>query len=394
MTEGVVTKWLKSVGDQVSVGEPLVEVETDKINNEIEAQAEGVLLAILVEAGKAAAVQAPLALIGDPSETVTAPASVPAPVPAAEAPVARAAEAVPANSPPPTAVAVEASGGGEQRLKASPIARRLAEEHGIDLRRLAGSGPGGRIVERDVAAAIATATARPPAAATLPSAAAAGTPLSGMRRAIAERMSRSWTSVPHVTLTVGVDMTEAVALRRRLGEVTGRKVSFTEIVVRAAAMALGAFPYLNASLIDGALVLHEEIHVGVAVALDDGLIVPVIRHAGRKTVSELGEEIRLLAERARQGRLGPDEVTGGTFTITNLGMYGIDSFTPIVNPPESAILGVCRIEERQVVRQGAAAIRSMMNLCLSCDHRIVDGAMAARFLARLRTLLEEPVLMV
>ena len=377
MTEGVVTRWLKSVGEAVAVGEPLLEVETDKINNEIEAQAEGVLLAILVEEGSSALVQAPLAVIGAVGEAVeSAPASAAATPAAVSAPV-------PVPVPVPVQV-VEAETG---RVKASPIARRLAAEAGIDLGGPQGSGPGGRIVERDVAAAIA----RPAVPAAAPGQTVA---LSGMRRTIAERMSRAWASVPHVTLNVAVDMTEASLLKRRLAEVGGRKVSFTEIFVRAAAMALGEFPYLNGSLREGEIVFHEAVNIGVAVALDDGLIVPVVRDADRKTVTGLGAEIRALAEKARQGRLSPDEVTGGTFTITNLGMYGIDSFTPIVNVPESAILGVCRIEERQVVRRGEVAIRSMTTLCLSCDHRVIDGAMGARFLARVKALLEDPALMV
>ncbi len=378
MTEGVVTRWLKSVGEKVAAGEPLLEVETDKINNEVEAPAEGVLLAILVEEGKTAPVQAPLALIGAAGETVAAvPASA-----AASAPLLPSAPAAPAP------MAAE-SAAEEKRVKASPIARRLAGEAGIDLGRLQGSGPGGRIVERDVVAA----RSRPPAPAAAP---LAGTvvPLSSMRRTIAERMSRAWASVPHITLTVAVDMTEAAALKQRLDGMGGRKISFTEIFVRAAALALGDFPYLNASLASEGMVFHAEVNIGIAVALDDGLIVPVVRNADRKTLSGLGVEIRALAEKARAGLLTADEVSGGTFTVTNLGMYGVDSFTPIVNAPESAILGVCRIEERQVVRDGAPALRRMTTLCLSCDHRLIDGALAARFLARVKALLEDPALMV
>lgn len=400
MTEGVVTKWLKSVGDKVAVGEPLVEVETDKINNEIEAQVEGILLAILVDQGGTALVRAPIAVIGNAGESVAAAA---APAAVAAAPVAVSV---------PTAVAsVAATVNGNGRIKTSPIARRLAREQGIDINQLHGTGPGGRIVERDINAALAngaphigapTSKAADDGNADLVPVAGkealpttnTGTPLSGMRRVIAERMSQSWTTAPHVTFTVEVDMTEATALRKRLAEVTGKKVSFTEILARAAAATLTEFPYVNSSLVDGKLVLHDEVHIGIAVALDDGLIVPVVRNAAAKSVTRLGEEIRQLAEKAREGRLGPDEVTGGTFTITNLGMFGIDEFTPIINQPESAILGVCRIVERQVVRQGAVEIRPMMNLCLSCDHRIIDGAVAARFLARLRLLIEQPVLMV
>jgi pyruvate dehydrogenase E2 component (dihydrolipoamide acetyltransferase) len=421
MTEGVVSKWLKSVGDHVAIGDPLVEVETDKITNQIEASAEGVLLAILVPSGGTAPVKAPIALIGQPGETVeTAGQSgvdiLPAPL------------AEPAGPPPGGATDVSARAADDGWIKASPIARRLAGEKGIELSRLTGTGPGGRIVERDVlafagrsrprvtplAAKVAAehgvdlaamssdgritsrevlAMTAKPAAAAVP-ADVAGTPLAGMRRVIAERMSASWSAAPHVSMTVETDMSEATNLKQRLSEATGAKVSFTEIVVRCAARALTEFGAVNASLIDGLLYRHADVHIGVAVALDDGLIVPVVRHAAGKSVSRLGAEIRELTEKARQGRLAPDEVTGGTFTVTNLGMYGVDHFTPIINQPESAILGVCRVVERQVVRQGAAGFRPMMNLCLSFDHRVVDGSVAARFLARIRQLLEQPLLLV
>ena len=409
MTEGLVTNWLKSVGDKVAIGDPLFEVETDKINSEIEAQTEGTLLAILVEKGTTAQVRAAVAVIGDPGESVVIAAT----------PVA-AAPATP-QSAPVAGTSVAAAIIVDGRAKSSPIARRLAREQGIDINQVQGTGPGGRIVERDINAAVASGGSRVGQSAAEPgvelvalvsdqrilsqdvaaaragkaaAAGNAGTPLSSMRRVIAERMSQSWTTVPHVTFTVEVDMTEAVALRKRLADAIGKKVSFTDILARASATALLEFPYVNSSLIDGKLVLHDDVHIGIAVALDDGLIVPVIRNAATKNVARLGEEIRQLAEKARQGRLGPDEITGGTFTITNLGMYGIDEFTPIINQPESAILGVCRIVERQVVRKGAVEIRPLMNLCLSCDHRIIDGAMAARFLARLRQLIEQPLLMV
>jgi pyruvate dehydrogenase E2 component (dihydrolipoamide acetyltransferase) len=380
-------------------------------------------LAILVAAGQTAPVKAPIAVIGQPGETVADAG----PPPAAAAP-----------GPAPVAASAAARGDGDggEWIKASPAARRLAKDQGIDLRQVTGSGPEGRVVERDVlrhasanrpratplaakmavehgidlaslasggritsqqvmaAAQVQSEEAPAVVSQTLPASANEGTPLAGMRRVIAERMSASWTTAPHVTLTVEVDMSEAMGLKRRLSEATDSKISFTEIIARCTAAALAEFPMVNASLIDGRLVRHDEIHLGVAVALEDGLIVPVVRNAAGKSVTRLGAEIRQLTDKARQGRLGPDEVSGGTFTITNLGMYGVDQFTPIINQPESAILGVCRVVERPVVCQGKVEIRPLMNLCLSFDHRIIDGAVAARFMARLRQLIEQPVLLV
>jgi pyruvate dehydrogenase E2 component (dihydrolipoamide acetyltransferase) len=215
-----------------------------------------------------------------------------------------------------------------------------------------------------------------------------------MRKVIAERMSQSWAVAPHVTINVTADMSAAAELRKKLAEATGGKVSFTEIITRCAARALSEFPIVNASLANGQIVYHDDINIGMAVALDDGLIVPVIRNADRKSVVALGAEIRELSGRARSNRLGPDDVTGGTFTITNLGMFGVDAFTPIINQPESAILGVSRIVETPVAVGGEIVIRPLTTLCMSCDHRLIDGVVGARFLARIVQLLEQPLLLV
>ncbi|MEA4836907.1 MAG: dihydrolipoamide acetyltransferase family protein, partial [Rhodospirillaceae bacterium] len=332
---------------------------------------------------------------------ISAPSAAPAA--AAAAPVAASAPVAAVSAP-----ALPADG----RIKASPIAKRLAAEKGIDIALVPGTGPEGRIVERDIlafaarpqpAAAPAPAPVAAPAAAAAPvaakpaQAAAAvpgGVPISGMRKVISERMSQSWHIAPHVTINVTADMTAATELRKKLAEATGSKVSFTEIVTKCAAQALTEFKYVNASLINGQIVYHDYVNVGMAVALDDGLIVPVIKNAHEKSVVQIGQEVRDLSGKARAGQLGPDNVSGGTFTITNLGMFGVDAFTPIINQPESAILGVCRIVETPVVIKGEIVIRPLMTLCMTCDHRLVDGAVGAQFLARVVQLLEQPLLLV
>ena len=418
MTEGTVTKWFKAVGDKVAIGDILVEVETDKITNQLESTVEGVLLTILVPEGTAAPVKAPIAIIGNPGEKVERadPVGMQAPEPSHKAPAQASAD-------------VHKSVADGKRLKASPLAKKIASEKGVDLTLVTGTGPDGRVVERDVlnfvkrniakatplAAKLAAehgvdltsivkdsrimkddvlaALSKPATAAGLPEIDAPGAPISGMRKVISERMSLSWHTAPHVNLTVEVDMTEACDLKNKMTQASGNKFSFTEIIVKCAAHALGEFKTVNASLIDGKIYYHECAHIGVAVALDNGLIVPVVKNAPQKSLAALREEIRSLSEKARRGELLPDDVRGGTFTITNLGMFGIDHFSPIINQPESAILGVCRVVERPVVQNGKIEIRPMMNLCLSFDHRLIDGAVAAQFMARMRQLLEQPLLL-
>jgi pyruvate dehydrogenase E2 component (dihydrolipoamide acetyltransferase) len=415
MTEGTVTTWFKAVGDTVAIGEILVEVETDKITNQLESSVEGVLLAILVPEGTAAPVKAPLAVIGKPGEKIERADSVriQAPEPSGKAP---------AHAP----AAVHRSVADGTRLKASPLAKRIASERGVDLTLVTGTGPDSRVVEKDVlnfikrhavkATPLATklafehgvdlasiakgsrimkddvlaALSKPAAAAGVP---ASGAAIAGIRKVIAERMSQSWHTAPHVNLTVEVDMTEANVLKNKMTQATGNKFSYTEIIAKCAAHALGEFKTVNASLIDGKIYYHEYIHIGVAVALDNGLIVPVVKNAEQKSLTALREDIRTLSEKARRGKLLPDDIAGGTFTITNLGMFGVDHFTPIINQPESAILGVCRVVPRPVVENGNIEIRPMMNLCLSFDHRLVDGSVAAQFMARMRQLLEQPLLL-
>lgn len=413
MTEGTVSKWFKQVGEKVAAGEVLAEISTDKITNQIEAPVDGVLLTVLVPEGGVAPVQAVLAVIGAPGEKIDAAA--------AEVAAAAPAAAAPSQQPAAAPVAAPAAA-GDGRVIASPLAKKLAREKGIDLALVTGTGPNGRVVEKDILDYAARQAAAPKASplaakiaaehgvslaaiasdsrimaadvrAALPAQApAAAIPLTGMRKIIAERMSLSWQTAPHVNLTVEVDMTAAGRLKDTLAA-AGAKASFTEIIVKCAAKALGEFPTVNASLVNGTIVQHDSVNIGVAVALDNGLIVPVVKNAAGKTVGQIREDIASLSAKARQGQLGPDDYTGGTFTVTNLGMFGTDHFTPIINPPESAILGVCRVVRRPVVIGDDIVIRPMANLCLSFDHRLVDGALAAKFMSRMRALLEEPLLL-
>jgi pyruvate dehydrogenase E2 component (dihydrolipoamide acetyltransferase) len=426
MNEAAVSRWLKRNGETVKQGEPLFEVETEKVATEVPAPADGVL-SIVVPEGRTVTIGTLLATInGSTAEAPTAeprtaeapkvgepkpvaveerePAAVEAPTSvAAEQPRREDAPATPAAPPVPEAEE-------EQRVVASPLARRMAREMGISLEGLKGSGPGGRIIEKDilaVAPAKEPETPRPieapppapvPVAAAAPAAAAAGArPLSGMRKVIAERMLLSQNTNATVTLTLEVDMQEATSLRQQLvGEWEQRegvRVTFTDLIVKAVATALTEHRRLNASLQGDQIVEHGEVHVGVAVALDDGLIVPVVRDADRKSILEIGRDTKQLGERARANRLGIDEVTGGTFSVTNLGQAGIDAFTPIINPPQCAILGVGKIAPKPVAREGQVVVRPQMWLSLTFDHRIVDGHPAALFLARVKEILEKPYLL-
>lgn len=416
MTEGTVIQWLKAVGDPVAQGDLLVEVETEKVNYQVESTLEGTLLAILVPEGNIAAVKAPLAVIGQPGERLAAlPADAPEPV---DTTLGIDLEKTPGKAPPSATVS---------RIKASPLAKRLVRENNLQLEDIPGTGPDGRIVARDIkkfleeqavkVSPLATRIAeeyqvdlsampkgkrimkddvlariaQSPASVT-PGAAVAA-PLSGMRKVIAERMSSSWQTSPHVNMTVEIDMTATAVLKDNLSRAGGLKISFTDIIVKCSAQALRDFPIVNASLIDGKIHRHTEVNIGIAVALEDGLIVPVVRDVDQKSIAAIREEIALLSSKARSGELSADEMNQGTFTVSNLGMYGVDHFTPIINPPQSAILGICRVVDRAIVEGGEVLVRPMMNLCLSFDHRLIDGAVGAQFLARLRQLLEQPVLL-
>jgi pyruvate dehydrogenase E2 component (dihydrolipoamide acetyltransferase) len=427
MTEGTIIQWLKAAGDPVALGEVLVEVETEKVNYQVESTLEGVLLEILVPEGSIAQVKAPIAVIGQPGEPLEKSTGKPHEKEKA-ADKAEPTAAVSPNGKSETGADLIQQAESEVRIKASPIAKRLAREENLSLAEIPGTGPEGRIVERDInrhleerkvkvsplAAKLAEeyqvdlsaipqdrrimkddvlahASQRSAQTASVPPSAVQ---LTGMRKVIAERMSMSWQTSPHVNMTVEVDMTASTELKEKLTQATGQKISFTDIIVKCSALALKELPVVNASLIDGKIISHEQINVGIAVALDNGLIVPVIRNADRKTVATVRKEIASLSSKARSGGLSADDINQGTFTVSNLGMYGIDHFTPIINPPQSAILGVCRVVDRAIVADGEVVVRPMMNLCLSFDHRLIDGALGAQFLARLRELLEQPLLLV
>ncbi|MDR7523763.1 MAG: dihydrolipoamide acetyltransferase family protein [Armatimonadota bacterium] len=364
---GKVLRWLRREGDSVRQGEPLLEIETDKATVELEAPASGILSAISAAEGETVPVGRTIAHILGPGEVQAAPPAAP--------------------SPPPAPAPV-----GPARVAASPKARRLARERGVDLTGLVGSGPGGAVLASDVPeAAVVGATPGQPVAG-LP--AAAGPEVGTVWRLMAERTLTSWTTAPHFFLLRDVDATRLIAWREHYQKRAGAEVTYTDLLVRLVATALGAHPHLNARWNAGRIVFHEGIHIGVAVATEGGLVVPVIHDAGRLSLGEIVRRRADLVERARAGRLRPDDIQGGTFTISNLGMYGVDAFTAIINPPQASILAVGRIAGRVVPVDGQPAVRPMMLLCLSCDHRVVDGARGAQFLGALVDLIEEPASLV
>lgn len=398
-TEATVVRWLVDEGQAVQAGDPLLEVETDKVNMEVEAPAGGELRGIAVHAGQVAPVTAVIAYIVQPGEALPAAATRSEPRRATAVAARVAAEAgidvadVPADGQRVTRSDVQAY---LARTAATPAARRLAREHGADLSRLAGSGPQGRIQAADVAATVEA----PGVAHGAPAVAPGQTiPLQGMRRTIARRMTESYQSTPHIALTVEVNMAAAESLRAafnaRLEQEQGARVSVTAILVRVCAWALRRHPLVNAALHGETIHLHEQANIGVAVALDEGLIVPVLHGAASMGIAEISRRLDDLSERARQGTLAPDDVRGGTFTISNLGMFGVTHFTAIINPPQAAILAVGRIVKRAVVdeRSDAVCVRPVMEMTLSADHRVLDGAAAARFLADLAAALEQPGLL-
>ena len=393
MEEGTLVRWAKQEGDPVKVGDVLAEIETDKANMEMEALGEGVLRKVLLPAGGKAPVGQVIALIAEAGEDLSE-ALAAAPVAATAAPTPGAsAPQTPARTPAmPEEVA---PGRGGRRVKASPLARRMAAEGGVRLEEVPGSGPGGRIVKRDIEAHLV----RAPGPATLPRrvgqppamTADGAIPLSSMRKTIARRLAESKLQAPHFYVTVEVDMDAAASLREQLLRSLETRVSYNDLVVRACALALTRFPTVNASWGGDKLLTHGGVHVGVAVALPDGLITPVVRDAQRKSVLEIAAEIKILASRAREKKLKPEEFTGSTFTVSNLGMYDVSEFTAIINPPESAILAVGSVRKQPVADGDRVRIGHRMKVTLSADHRVVDGALAAQFLGEVRRLLENPI---
>jgi pyruvate dehydrogenase E2 component (dihydrolipoamide acetyltransferase) len=442
MEEGRLVTWLKNEGDEVKEGDVLAEVETDKATMELVARGSGVLRKRLIGEGDTSNVGTIIAVIAGADEDIAAlvggadaaPAQAPAAAeasaqqaaagggqgaaPAPPAEPAQAPHAQPAVEAQPAAQAQQGGAPADNgRVKASPLARRLAQEAGMQIGGVQGSGPGGRIVKRDIEQAVAQGGAQPQAAAAQaeqPAAAASAPPaapvapstdaryrehpLSQMRKAIARRLAQSIGPVPTFYLTVEVDMGEAMAFRARINERfkdQGIKTSPNDLIIKAVSMALRKHPFVNAAWTGDAIHLYEQVHIGVAVAIDEGLITPVVRDADRKGISEIAVEVKELAGRAREKKLKPEEFTGSTFSISNLGMFGIEEFTAIINPPEAAILAVGAVGPKVVVdEEGNMAIRQRMRMTLSCDHRVIDGATGAQFLQTLKQYLEEPMLMV
>ena len=406
MEEGTVASWLKKVGDAVVEGDILAEIETDKATMEFESFYSGTLLHIGIDEGGSAPVDSVLAIIGPAGTDVsavlsgaTAPAAAAPAAPKeavevkSEAPVAAPASAAPATQAPEVT-------SSNTRIFASPLAKKLAKEKGLDLSTVKGSGEHGRIIRRDVeqaqvvTAPAASAKAQPVAA---PVVAASGVENkesvknSQMRKVIAKRLSESKFTAPHYYLTVEVEMDEAKAARQQINQLPDTKVSFNDMVLKASAMALLKHKQVNTTWSDEATIINHHVHLGVAVAVEDGLVVPVIKHADQLSFTQLGATVKDMAGRARNKKLTPAEMEGSTFTVSNLGMFGIEEFTSIINQPNSAILSVGAIIEKAVVRDGAIVPRSMMKLTLACDHRTIDGATGAQFLQTLKMYLEHPV---
>ncbi|GAA5219536.1 pyruvate dehydrogenase complex dihydrolipoamide acetyltransferase [Membranihabitans marinus] len=399
MEEGVIVGWLKKEGDVVEPGDVLAEVETDKATMDLESYQEGVLLYIGVKEGPVP-VDALVAIIGEAgedfqdlladaqSETSTSSDSKSDEKPSEEASAATENNGV-------TEAVVDQPTPSDDRLKASPLAKKIAKEKGLDIQNIAGTGEGGRIIKKDVESAVAQPASQPATSApsiVVPAGEDQKVPVSQMRKVIAKRLSESKYTAPHFYLTAEINMDNAIQARKMINDGEDDvRISFNDIVIKATAAALRQHPFVNGSWNGDHLLLHGDIHIGVAVAVEDGLMVPVVKNADFKSLSQIKAEVKDLATRARTKKLKPDEMQGNTFTISNLGMFGIDEFTGIINPPDSCILAVGAINKKPIVVNDAIVIGSTMKITLSCDHRIVDGAVGAQFLQTLRKYLENPM---
>ena len=430
MEEGQLSRWLKKEGDKVSMGEPLAEIDTDKATMEMQALGSGVLRKILIQEGESAPLGQLIAIIGEPDEDISALTAQSGSNQSLKA-VAPAGPKKEPNEPGPGPTAVPeaaasrvASGNGSQeaaqsensssgRLIVSPLAARMAAESGIDLRSVSGSGPGGRIIKRDVEQLISgskatTTVSQAPTrhlraveaspfqkSATAQASAYRDEPASEMRRTIAKRLVTSLGPVPHFFLTTEIEMDRAAEMRKGINELDPElKISINDIIIKVAAAALMQHPQVNASFQDKVVRYYEHADIGVAVAIEEGLITPIVRAADQKSLSEIAVEVRDLAERARHRKLRPEEYLGASFSVSNLGMFGIDEFTAIINPPEAAILAVGAMSPKPVVRNNELVIRQMMRVTMSCDHRVVDGATGAKFLQTFKKILENPLFLV
>lgn len=415
MTEGVIAAWHVKVGDQVSNGDLLAEVETDKATMDVESFFDGTVLHVGIEEGKGIPVGELLVIIGEKGEDISAQlaeAKEAAAAPAPEAP-----EKVEEKAPAPTVkaepvapakplavssqpVVVESNNTEDGRIKASPLAKAMAKEKGIDISRVSGSGEGGRVIKKDIEnykeVAVAQVSSNGSANNYIPAAvqgveSSRDEPLSQMRKTIARRLGESKFTAPHFYLTMEINMDKAVSSRKSLNEVAPVKISFNDLVIKAAATALRQHPAVNAGWMGDSIRYNDHIHIGMAVAVDEGLIVPVIRFADQKGLVAISSEARSLATRARDKKLQPSEWEGNTFSISNLGMMGIEEFTAIINPPNSCILAIAGIVQKPIVKDGEIVAAHMMKVTLSCDHRVVDGMVGSQFLKTFKQLLEDPV---
>ncbi len=398
MTEGTVAAWHKKIGDEIKKGEPIADIETDKITTELESEAEGTLLAIIADVGAEVPVQGLLCVIGAPGEkveAVAAPAAAAAksdPV-VASAPVA-AVSAVAAAPAPSAGIAAKTESG---RIRISPLAKKIAGEHRVDYGNIPGTGAGGRITRKDILAAIQAAASSPQGA----SAAAAGAPvaatggrrerMTSMRKVVSERMFKSHSEIPVVTQTMKIDVTDLLAFRQKINAKRETRFSINDLVLKAVAKALSVHRNVLVSIDGTDIIHHDEVNLGMAVALDGGLIVPVIRNADKMSLEAVAAAARDLAERARDNRLEAHEYQGSTFSVSNLGMFGVESFTPIINQPDAAILGICSIEDELALADGQPVVRKIMRISMTYDHRLLDGAAAAKFQQAVKGLLEEPM---
>jgi len=389
MTEGVVSKWHKKVGDSVKTGDLLADIDTDKATMEFESFQDGVLLYIGVQEGKAAPVDSILAILGKAEEDVSALITE---APAKEV-VEVKEEVKPQASPSvassaPTASAAPVSSSNDGRLKASPLAKKIAEDKGIDISKVKGSGDDGRIVKKDIENFKASPSA---------SSASVGVesfteePISQMRKTIAKRLAESKFTAPHFYLGIEVLMDKAMEAREAINKIADVKVSFNDIVIKASAAALRKNPKINSSWLGDKIRYNQHINIGVAMAVEDGLLVPVVRFADNKSLSQISAEVKVYGQKAKDKKLQPTDWEGNTFTISNLGMFGIDEFTAIINPPDACILAVGGIKQTAIVKDGKIEVGNIMKLTLSCDHRVVDGATGAAFLQTLKAYLENPV---
>ena len=401
MEEGTILKWRKGEGEAVEKGEIILDIQTDKVEYEVESPGGGLILKTLAGEGAVVPCGTDIAVIGEAGEDISGFEGEPDKAPEKAEPTVADAPATPPPAPVPApapAAPLPAQTAPAGRVFASPAARRVARELGIDYRVLTGSGPGGRIVQADVRAAAASGLpAAPAAAASGPAAVASSTPLAGMRKIIADRMLASWSQVPRITMQAEVDLTNLLAVREASRQAwendLGVRVSINDLILFYTARAVRRCPAVNVRLAENALEQMRDVNIGVAVAVEQGLMVPVIRGADQKSIDAISRESRALAEAARAGALGLDALEGGTFTISNLGAYGVDHFSAIINHPESAILSVGAARERAVVRNGEVVARTTAYVGINADHRLVDGAPAAEFLATLKDMLEHPKVM-